>query len=302
MSGKPIDIMLASDRRGVEPVTVAAYSAIRFASRPVRVWMVEEDIEPALQAAMTAEWARLPMFAGATFRALAKLPHPFPSWWRRENWPLMSCARFQAAELLPPDAERCIYLDYDTLTGTDLAELADIDMRGLPIGMVPNFGFDEQVRGYIRGELGLDPDTYCNAGVLIADLALWRREDVGRKLIAYGKAMPPNIWFFDQDMLNSFFRDRLLLLDERWNLRDGAAQPEGNVLHFAGGDKPWRTLGGDPPLAGLLAWRRMREELTLAVPPQAPSRGLGQRAQVLRARVERKLIEIGRRFGGASRG
>lgn len=297
----PIDIMLASDRRGVEPVTVAAYSAIQRAGRPVRVWMVEEDIEPALQADMIRQWARLPMFAGATFRSIRAMPVPFPSWWRRPTWPMVAWARLQMAELLPADAPRCIYLDYDTLTGTDLAELADIDMAGQPIAMVPNFRFEAEMADYVRGTLGLDPERYCNSGVLIADLDLWRRERLGAGLIAHGKALPPNLWFPDQDMLNSFFRDRLLLLPERWNLRDGAADPEGNILHYAGAAKPWRTVG-DPPQAGLLAWRRTRDALDLHVESRAATRRFGDRAGVLRAQVHRKLIEIGRRLGGSRHG
>jgi lipopolysaccharide biosynthesis glycosyltransferase len=289
-------ISLAGDERGAEGITVAAWSALQRASRPCRLWVIEDGIDPATQARMRAVWERSPNFAGADFPSLRRLPLQFPSWWTHGRWPMSSCARFQMAEILPRDAQRCVYLDYDTLTGTDLAELHDIDMAGQPIAMVPNTGMTAEVAAYVRS-MGLDPARYCNAGVMLIDVAAWRANDVARKLIAYGSAMSPQIWFFDQDMLNSFFADRCLILPERWNLRDAAATLPGNILHFAGGAKPWQV---DPAnaLPAHRAWLAERAEIAFQPGDVRRAGGVRPRLVALRARVQRKLIALVRAIAG----
>lgn len=293
MSGDTIDIMLASDLRGAEGLTVAAFSAIRSTRRPVRVWIMEDWIPEPVQARMDAALRVLPNHAGGGFGSLHRMPLALPSWWKRDEWPMSSCARFAAAEILPPDATRCVYLDYDVLVGTDIGALFDIDMGGMLVGMVPNWTSDERVLAYIRS-LGLDPARYCNAGVMLIDVAAWRRGGIGPKLIEHGKKMPPRCWFFDQDMLNSFFRDRTLILDDRWNLRDAGADPGGNIIHFAGSGKPWSD---DPGLAGLPAveaWRRLRGEIAFEAETAVRRRSLGERLWTWRAKAQRHALELAR--------
>jgi lipopolysaccharide biosynthesis glycosyltransferase len=288
--------VLASDQRGAEGVLVAAYSAMTTASRPVRISVIGDGMTAETQRRMTEAWRASPNFRSAHFVSIKDLPLKFPSSWYYGRWPMSSCARFQVAAVVPEDSERCVYLDYDTLTGTDLAELVDRDMGGFPVGMVPAFRLPQRDRDYVE-TLGMDPDKYCNAGVMLIDVAAWRRDDVARKLIAHGAAMSPKIWFFDQDMLNTFFKDRCLLLEERWNMRDLAVSPEGNVIHFAGGgmEKPWRVDAAQAS-ESQRAWLATRAELDFEAEPYTPAVGLAPRLSSLRAKIQRRFITLGRRF------
>ena len=193
------------------------------------------------------------MLDGVTFIPQARLPLRMPGWWARQDWPLLSAARFQLPLLLPAEARRCIYLDIDIVVGTDLSELHDVDLGGAPVGMVPNTGMTQSMRTYIA-TLGLSPDEYCNAGVMLIDLEAWRREDAPRRLIEHGRAMRPDIWFFDQDMLNTYFRGRCCLLEGRWNHRNAGVESHGVIQHLAGRPKPWQTREADVTAPGLLGW------------------------------------------------
>lgn len=164
-----LHVAFASDDAGVDGLAVPAWSSLQHATRPVHSWIIEEGIDHGTQDRLRQIWGRAAMSATVNFIAQRSLPLKLPSWWAHMRWPLLSAARFQLAEVLPPDARRCIYLDIDTLVGADLGELFDTDLRGCPVGMVINSGMNDTDRDYVR-TLGLDADRYCNAGVLLIDL------------------------------------------------------------------------------------------------------------------------------------
>jgi UDP-glucose/galactose:(glucosyl)LPS alpha-1,2-glucosyl/galactosyltransferase len=296
----PIHVAFASDDVGITGLAVAAFSAVERSSRPVHVWVIEEGVGAADRENVRKALAQLPTFASLTFVPHSSLPIKLPSWWGRVRWPLLAAARFQLAEILPAEARRCIYLDIDIVVGTDLCELFDIDMRGEPIAMVPNTGMSQDIREYLKRQ-GLDPDRYCNSGVLLMDLETWRRERVGPALIECGRRMPPDVWFYDQDMLNTFFRDRCLLLEERWNCRDAGVVADGRVQHFAGHPKPWETRPSDDLNVGLAGWHRVRRRSGFVAQRRPLRSGAVKRLKAAWAMTQRLAIRWSRRRASAQR-
>jgi lipopolysaccharide biosynthesis glycosyltransferase len=219
-----------------------------------------------------------------------------PSQWARKNWPLTAAARFQVAEVVPKDIDRCLYLDIDVLAGVDVAELFDVELRGNPIGMVQYTRMPEKDKEYLRTRLNLDPDVYCNSGVALIDLDAWRREGAGQGLIGCGRAMPPNIWFYDQDILNTYFKGRCLLLEERWNYRDSAALPDGKIQHFAGSTKPWKVTAATAPGAGHVAWHSAKQRSGFEALPIPAYVKWRKTFTVLTAKVQRRISELARKF------
>ena len=285
----PIDLALASDAEVLEGLSVAVFSALETSSRPVRVWVIEDGIPRREQTSLIESWRRVGSFAGATFVPMGELPLAMPTWWARKDWPLIAAARFQLGLVLPPEVKRCIYIDTDVLVGTDLDELIEFDLGGHPIGMVLNGGAGE-VRTYLRG-IGLDPDHYGNSGVLLIDVEAWRREDAGRGLIELGRNMPPRLWFFDQDMLNAYFKGRCAWLEERWNYRDAGIEPAGRIQHFAGRGKPWLVTADRAQGAGERAWHRLHQRTGYAAAPMPVHARLGKRLDAAIARVRRRLLD-----------
>jgi lipopolysaccharide biosynthesis glycosyltransferase len=194
--------------------------------------------------------------------------------------------------------QRCIYLDIDILVGTDVGALFDLDLGGQPIGMVQNYDQPESVRAYVAS-LGCDPDEYGNTGVLLIDLDAWRREKVGTGLIEHGRSMRPDLWFFDQDMLNTYFMGHCQMLDRIWNVRDAGVTPDGRIQHFAGKPKPWETDPEAVSALGMIAWHRTRQETGFVpTPPSLASHFRNNFVNVM-AWIER---QVRRRFRSVAAG
>jgi len=291
MTDRPIHLALASDDRGTTGLAVAVWSALRSTARPIHVWVIEDRIPRVAQDRLVAAWRRARADAEITFIPQSSLPLELPTWWTRSKWPLSSAARFQLAEILPAAVGRCIYLDIDVLVGTDLAELFELDLQGRPLGMALNSEMPEFDRAYVGG-LGLDPDRYGNAGVLLIDVDAWRAEHAAKGLIDTGRRLPPDVWFFDQDMLNSYFKDRFLPLEARWNFRDAGVAPDGRIQHFAGSPKPWNIERSAASNPGLQAWHAACREVGYSPPKRSRWSHLKQRVSLKVAQIQRRCLTL----------
>lgn len=157
-----------------------------------------------------------------------------------------------------PEYDRCIYLDSDILLRGEIGLLYDTDLQGNMIGAVeetsrkkdyadniPLFGkfADMGLQDYCR-KIGLDPSLpYCNSGVLLMDSGKIRSEGMERIRKALSRA-GDELLYPDQDLLNLYFHDSILLLDPVWNVpvrRD--VPPEGTVLHYV--SKVWHNSSVD---------------------------------------------------------
>lgn len=227
---------------------------------------------------------------------LAVLPSKGPALGGRTSW-----IRIVLPDLLP-DLDRLIYLDADTLVLQSLAPLWATDLRGAPIAAVANIVEPEQ-RDHVV-QLGLDPTSYFNAGVLVMDLATMRRSDAVRGLVAVAAQRADRMSWYDQDALNVTFAGSWLALHPRWNaqnslwtwaewaralfgpelLAEALSTPA--IVHFEGPAvvKPWHVLG-DHPL-------RRRYLATLAATPWAGEPLVGRtllNRLIVRLPLERRL-------------
>ena len=166
------------------------------------------------------------------------------------RWPKVVYGRLMLADLLPPDIERVIYLDCDTLVRQPIEQLYDIALDGKPLGAVRDstapfisLGRDMAQNGVIFD--GAEP--YFNSGVLVLDLAQWRQIDWPSELARLDEqGILPKL-YFDQDLLNLIFRGRWHALPWRWNTIDADATHEAMnpyILHFTKVTKPWAIMAG----------------------------------------------------------
>jgi lipopolysaccharide biosynthesis glycosyltransferase len=282
-----IHVAFASDAEGVEGLAIAGFSTLERASRPVHFWVISDEIPERAQKRLLEVWQKCPRHAGTTFIPMSSLPIPMPVSWIRKKWPLTSAARFQLPLVMPSTVKRCVYLDIDVLAGTDVAELYDHDLGGHPLGMVLTPIIPDRDKEYLRS-INLDPAVYCNAGVLLMDLDAWRREDAPKRIIEFGLGMG-NVWFFDQDMLNAYFKGRYLLLEGKWNHRDAGIEPDGRIQHFAGSTKPWEVTAATATLAGHKAWHAAKERSGFQSVPVPAFIKLKKNVRVITAKVQRRL-------------
>jgi lipopolysaccharide biosynthesis glycosyltransferase len=171
--------------------------------------------------------------------------------------------RLLIGSLLPDTVERAIYLDADVIVEQDLGPLWELDLDGHPIAAAQDWIVltVSAPNGLATWrELGLDVDQkYFNAGVLLIDLARWRRERTEQRILDHLKTHRELVRWWDQDGLNAVLGRECLELDPRWNLNIrnrifpspeslpfSSAEYEAivaapRICHFATHVKPWHS-------------------------------------------------------------
>lgn len=224
--------------------------------------------------------------------------------------------RLRLAETLA-DLDRVIYLDADTVVCRDISELYDTAMGGRPLAAVPDYNlFHFELHNpipirdrfgasllYLKEELGIayrDAGDYFNSGVLLIDLAAWRRLRLAEACRAFIRGR--RLQWPDQDALNAVVGTNYVALDARWNamavaLEDTAApmtpaqaalrerwSADPWIVHYTGTRKPW-LFSPRPVPHGDRFWHVARKS------PAGPALRSGYRRQMLRARL-RPLADI----------
>lgn len=167
--------------------------------------------------------------------------------------------RFLAPELLPAEVARVIYLDADLVALDDVAGLWAADLDGKPVAAVQEVDWSEAGPDTRAAALGIAPGhVYVNSGVLVMDLAAWRRDGLCQRLLDCAAELGPRAVYWDQDALNVALQGEIALLDRRWNVQTlmlggwyGSAMPRDHaasaaarhapgIVHFSTGAKPWK--------------------------------------------------------------
>ncbi len=165
-----------------------------------------------------------------------------------------TASRLFLPELLP-DVGRIVYLDADMIVDMDIGSLWNFDLRGAPLGAVPDLGIqralyvvprDPECDAWATGalarwkDLGIPLDRYFNAGTLLLDLHSLRDSGLFGKALAFLDRHPA-LPTLDQDALNAVFHDTYAALPFRYNVMlslypTWCAGP--CIWHFTG-TKPW---------------------------------------------------------------
>ncbi|RXK81807.1 glycosyltransferase family 8 protein [Filimonas effusa] len=152
------------------------------------------------------------------------------------SFPLTSYMRLFSPYMMPPEAEKLIYLDVDMIAQEDISKLWQVSLDGhifaavrdiaeivsCPWGGVPNWK-----------ELGMDPDTgYFNAGLMIMDTKRWKEERIGEQVIQIIHDNIKHVNLVDQYGLNIVLANRWLELDRRWNVFAVKNVPDPFIIHY----------------------------------------------------------------------
>jgi lipopolysaccharide biosynthesis glycosyltransferase len=145
--------------------------------------------------------------------------------------------RLLAAELLPSELDRVIYLDSDFLFRDDLRQIWQWDLGDSWCAAVPdiacpyvdarfadsNFRKSSPYMATISpirnwSDLSLDPAApYFNSGLMLIDLQNWRRNGLNEKFLKCLSDHPRHIWCWDQYALNVVLAGHWKPLPMRWN-------------------------------------------------------------------------------------
>ena len=182
-------------------------------------------------------------------------------WYTREIY-----YRLMAADVLP-DEDKIVYLDSDIVVLEDIAHLYAVDMGDALLGTVLA---DRSSDRRMSEVLGVPIGATFNSGVLLCNLAEWRKVDVFRRCMEALERFQDKLRYPDQDALSIVCGERTIGLDPRWNNttcppnRVGVLQR--GICHMYSALKPWNAAG-DSNYALYYAWAK---RVGVLPPAQAP--------------------------------
>lgn len=131
------------------------------------------------------------------------------------NGSLATWLRFFVLDQIPDHYTKLLYLDSDTIVQGDLQPLFEMEMLQMPVGAVCDSVY---IQGHEYLQLSA-AEPYFNAGVLLFNLELWRGQDTLSMMMAHLQENINHYKANDQDLLNDFFRGRILRLPIEYNLQ-----------------------------------------------------------------------------------
>ena len=157
------------------------------------------------------------------------------------------------------DADKCIYIDSDTVVEGDIRELFDEDVRDVYLAGVKDIGVTVHPEKSLWQRQNIPSlDQYINSGVLLMNLRAMREDDVCRRLEENASRDCP---FNDQDVINLVCYGHIRLLPIRFNAATPyiyckhrnysyyygvhreeeftRARKDPLIVHYVGHRKPW---------------------------------------------------------------
>ncbi|MBE5833124.1 MAG: glycosyltransferase family 8 protein [Butyrivibrio sp.] len=112
------------------------------------------------------------------------------------------------------DCDKCIYMDGDILVKGDLSPLFERDIDGYYVGAVRDIEAEQYITRFNYTHEKPDSKDYVNAGFLLMNLELMRRDNVEERFL---NLSDKRLLFADQDILNIVCRGKILFLELKYN-------------------------------------------------------------------------------------
>jgi len=211
-----VTVALAADSAYAMPLTVAASSVVASLDPSLRLRLcvldmgIDETVRAPVESSLRRPGVDIVWIDSLRDR-VAGLPN---------TWPVITragYARIYLPEVLP-HVDRVLYLDCDVIARRSVAELFGLELCGALAAGVPDVqspflptGVPHWYEtGRSAGELNF------NSGVLLMDLAGWRRARMTEALLEYLTGAR-YLRAQDQEAINAVLGDRILAIDPRWN-------------------------------------------------------------------------------------
>lgn len=173
-----------------------------------------------------------------------------------DRYPKQIYYRLIAPRLLPPDLDRILYLDVDTVVINPLIALYEMDFEGnYYIGCTHTKDFLTKLnQARLKSNKAV---SYINTGVLMMNLPALRENLSLEEICQYANERKRALILPDQDILSALYGDKVKLVDTMcYNLSDRIlnfynADPSHKnvdiswvrknsvIIHYCGKNKPW---------------------------------------------------------------
>lgn len=232
---RQIDIVTACDDRYALPLAVAVRSLLESIddnNPSIRLTILTQSLDECNRQKCVESWGPWTFqcnWINPNTESLARVP-------TTAQLPLPTYFRFLIPDLLL-DSSKALYLDPDILVLKSIRNLWETDVSDVPLAAVQDLGcpmvhFPSKLSNYRLARkylLGVDPipnykelsipgeATYFNAGVMLMNLDLWRKEKLGEKLIKFAVEHADHNVSADQYAINGLLWNRIRQIDARWN-------------------------------------------------------------------------------------
>ncbi len=143
-----------------------------------------------------------------------------------------------------PQYDKIVYIDCDLVVLGDISELYCVDLGENILAAAPEqfVRSTEEFRRYAEIALGVDPDKYVNAGVLVINLKEFRNNQIEEKFIHLITEYDFDLLDPDQAYLNYLCQGKIYELPNGWNKEPMPVPCNGkkNIVHYALYKKPWQ--------------------------------------------------------------
>ena len=259
-----MNLLLTINRRYLGITYTCLHSLLRFPTRESwDIYILESDLTDEDFAELRLE------FPGTGFHRVAVDEALFADYPESKNYPKQMYYRILAARLLPPELERILYIDPDTIILHSLEPLYDMPFDGCYYIACTHTGKALTKANQVR--LGSEePTPYINSGVMMLNLTALRENQSEREIIDYVREYGRRFILPDQDIISALYGEHIKLVDHMiYNLSDRmlnlynadlANEKRGlrwvcentAVVHYCGKNKPWED--GYVGLLGVFYW------------------------------------------------
>jgi len=263
MSSKLVQVAFATDDGYARPLAVAGGSVIRHLGkdRNLELYVLDMGISKfnrrKIEESFAGPQVKVTWITGKS-EAVAGLPAGGP-WLSSATY-----ARLLLPDVLPAHVDRVLYLDCDLVVRRCVGELYDLEFDGAVALAVQAMAAPFVcslwgVGGWFEAGRAAS-DINFNAGVMLIDIAGWRREKIGQTALEYARACnPDHPLVVDQEALNATIGLRIRSSDPRWNQQSelfsnvhasllpysreclNILRSEPWVVHYCQASKPWQA-------------------------------------------------------------
>lgn len=219
---------------------------------PFHVYLLYKDM-PGRLLDKTADWCTR---AGYEFSPVQMDKQLFLEAPASSRYPVEMYYRLLAAQVLPIETDKILYLDPDILVINPLRPLWEMELEGNLFAAAAHTGKTELANGVNKIRFGVEHDYY-NSGVLLMNIKAARERIIPEEIFAYVKEHHMELVLPDQDLLNALYGGQIYPLDDAlWNydarnynnylMRSSGkynlkwVMENTSILHFCGKAKPWK--------------------------------------------------------------
>ena len=170
-----------------------------------------------------------------------------------DRYPVEMYYRIFAAQYLPQDMDRVLYLDPDIVVTGDLTGLYEMEM-GEAYFAAASHVKEETLLGKVNQKRLNMEGIYINSGVMLLNLEMLRKEQDVQAVLKYIADYEKVLLLPDQDVISGVYYEKILPIDARiynmtermlplellkgtemeWFCRNTA------IIHYCGRNKPWK--------------------------------------------------------------